>query len=531
LTMAPYDFRQAIAYAMSGEIAEDVTAGVKDAVYRELHELDPQAVIRTTDYFNHSFVPDFVLSWRDAGRETTRDVYVRSSMRSAVAARDIVTLGKDAPVLLALQTTDDPDVRLSTIRDIEVSPDLLVTDVAALTEIGLEQDNRRSGPLQALVRGNVVRGGRGLIFEDTARRLTAPVDGTASTDDLAALDDFTSIIRNVFSPDAATRLERAAQLLEIGLSGDTSLLAGDGAAGVVHGRLSDTEMRVLLPYLLDRDDVTDDPAYWLHLGSMLTLERLESMALELSSANLTPLVRPNLARWQGVRAALAFNADDFEIVELVDPSDELADARQVDLEAAGPLREVAEVLGKQPEPESVDSLAQVMPGEWRFHSRMLSTVLGQWRVHVTADGRRLKGRTASPPARWDDLSPSLSAFSVSAVALDGLQRRVRVAAERDADVYRDVAAIRSSIDDEFHVPEVSVRLADPAATTTITVSFTKFLAMAPVPVPAAELVRAAAGLLSYRLPIPPENIDDAVPREIGNPSQTEIGSEAPAPEG
>jgi hypothetical protein len=340
---------------------------------------------------------------------------------------------------VALQTNDDDTISSAAVRDIQRAPDVIVTDVAALTEIGSDSDERPARPIQALVRGNLVRGGRGLIFEDTARWLTSS-DVRSGVGDPPTLGNFNAIVRDVFSPDAATRLERAAQLLEIGVSADIGVLLGETEEDAVRGRLSDSEMRILLPYLLRRDDVTTDPVYWTHLGAMFNLERLESMAPELSGVNLTSLVAPNLRQWTASRASLGFYADAVDEVEL----DEEDDSDRV----PNPL------------------------GLWHFHSRMLGIVLGQWRIHLAADGKRLKGRPTGIPARWDDLAPALQRFSLAGVELVGLQRHLEIATERGADVYADVTAIRESIDDEFHVPSVTVRLNDSESTGAIVVSFT-----------------------------------------------------------
>jgi hypothetical protein len=83
---------------MSASRADDLIAGVKDAVFRELTQLDPRAQITSTNYFNHSFIPDFVISWHDGFRETTsRDIYLRTSLQSTTAGRDIEALAEKSP--------------------------------------------------------------------------------------------------------------------------------------------------------------------------------------------------------------------------------------------------------------------------------------------------------------------------------------------------------------------------------------------------------------------------------------------------
>ena len=63
---------------------ESITA-VKRVVANALHRVDPSTSIKDTGYFNHSFVPDFLLTWpRDA--DWSRDVFLRlDSSRNLVS--------------------------------------------------------------------------------------------------------------------------------------------------------------------------------------------------------------------------------------------------------------------------------------------------------------------------------------------------------------------------------------------------------------------------------------------------------------
>ncbi len=246
-----------------------------------------------------------------------------------------------------------------------------------------------------------MRGGRGLFLSESAD--VAALTGAAedSPDEIASLISFNTVVRNLFVEDAAARLIRAGQMLRIGITGDTSELSPDPdeLTELVTGRLSEAELIVVLPYLLSRSDVTDDPRYWAYVGEMISLKRLEEMADRLVGLDLTRLVTPNLSRWSAARASAGFN---------VDPT----------------------------EPDSSPAL----PG-WRIHARMLAQVTGAWIIHVTSDRRKLTGRKDTAPAHWNDLAEPLSRFALNAVNLQGLIRRVRVEAERSDDVYRDVNTI------------------------------------------------------------------------------------------
>lgn len=455
----------AVDEALTAARPEDVIDGVKAAVHRELVELDPRSKIEITPYFNHSFVPDFVVTWHDGGRNERRDIYLRPSLESTLAAGDVQALGKQSPVLLSLRRPETDESEAQARRDVrEHAPDALVTGVTALDQfVG---DPAADEPLQALVRPNLVRGGRGVISHDTAAALHAPLTGTA--EDVSRLEDFSGLVRQLFVPAAATRLERAAQLLEVGLTGDVSTLSpaadGDPADQLISGRLSDLELEVLLPYLLSRDTVTREPAFWAHVGGMIDLDRLEAMADSLRALDLAPLVEANEATWTAARAALVIHAEDEE---------------------------------------------GAFQSGWRLIGRTLATVRGPWRVHVTVDKRKLRGRDNSPAARWDELAPVLAGRPVTEVTLHGVQRRVNVTADQAADVLDDVRTIRDSIPDEFYVPAVTVRSSGQDDASEIKMDFKTMLADASPRAPVTQLVEVTTAVLGHRTTVLDESSVDA----------------------
>jgi len=461
----------AIDEAMTATRAEDIIRGVKQAVHQELEELDPRAKVVSTAYFSHSFVPDFVVTWNEGGRGQRRDVYLRPSLESTVAAHDVQALGEHAPVLLSLRRPETEAVEEAARRDVGVhAPDVLVTGVSALD--AFTSAPAVDAPLQALVRPNLVRGGRGVISGDTAASLHTPLTGTV--DDVARLEAFSVLVRDLFVPAAATRLERAAQILEVGLTGDVAGLAAtlddDPAEQLLRGRLSDAEVDVLLPYLLGRADVTQAPAFWAHVGAMLDLARLEDMGDALRGLDLTPLFAANVDTWTANRATLVLNAEDGGAAE---------------------------------------------SGQWRLVGRTIATVQGPWRVHVTANGQRLRGRDDSLAARWDELAPVLRDRPVTAVALHGVQRRVNVTADQAADVLGDVTTIRESIPDEFFVPSVTVRSSDEEDASRVELDFKKMLATASAPTPISALVDVTVTVLGHRLATSPAEEASGEPAALG----------------
>ncbi|MEU1466236.1 hypothetical protein ABZ467_37635 [Streptomyces sp. NPDC005727] len=449
--MISQNMRSAIHEALSMRDGDDLIRGVKTVLIDELSSLDPAMEIENTGYFNHTYVPDLVLSWGEGNRKQTRDVFLRFSLRAAALGRDVQALAQGAPVLLALREDADEEEVSSVQRDVEAASDVLVTGVPALDEIknparprslqyyGVGSRGEES-PLLDLVRSSVMRGGRGLLTTEAAHDLRSRTQVEDRETEVDELRNFGQSIREIFGGETAVRLERAAQIMQIGLTGEVGALEENFLADpeddeVIRGRLSESELRVMLPYLLKREDITDDPRYWRHLGRMLSLDALERISADLQGLNLSRLVEPNKETWLALKSALAYN-----------------------VEPPGHER------GGDP--------------RWEFRARVLNLILGEYRVMVTADRRRIKTREGNAPARWDDIADDLSAFHLTGVTLEGLNRRVQVNGENDGDVYRDVRAITESIHDEFHVPRVEVAASVHEGAPRISVDFESWAATA-----------------------------------------------------
>ena len=443
--------RAAVAAAMREPRADDVVEGVKSAVIRELEALDPDVKIKSTAYFNHSFAPDLELTWPD-DRKQGRFVYLRYSLRAASAAHDFRALGPLNPVLLALRD-DEPEVVESARREMREheaeSSGLLATDIVALTDLSEREREPQTAPLLELVRGSVIRGARGLLVDETAAALADRASGTALDDangQIEQLRVFEDALQDSFLPEAAARLTRAVQLVRASLDDDVSSLLGDDEENGlgVRGRLSGAELRVLLPYFLRPGSPERGAAFWQYLGGLTSLEGIESMWDTLLDSDLSPLVVPNLDTWRAKRAQAVMRSD-------LEEGDSWESA-----------------------PEAGDRDAVTAP-RWHMRSGRLCLTESAWHVLLSTDKRALKGRDESSPARWDDLAPHLQGFDLAHVRLDGLVRRLDVTAENASNVYRDVTTIRQTIQDEFHVPAVTVR-ARRAEATPVLVDFRTMLA-------------------------------------------------------
>ena len=78
--------------ASEEELHRVVTNGIRD--------LDPQAELRRTGYFNHSWAPDFVMTWNGTGRQ--RFLFLRFDVAHEAFDRELDALANTSPVFLGL---------------------------------------------------------------------------------------------------------------------------------------------------------------------------------------------------------------------------------------------------------------------------------------------------------------------------------------------------------------------------------------------------------------------------------------------
>ncbi|MBK1785594.1 hypothetical protein [Prauserella cavernicola] len=460
--MPETSLQNAVASALISDNPDDVIEGIKGAVIAELEKLDPSAEIKKTDYFNHSFAPDLVLSW---GARQDREVYLRYNFRSTQAARDVDLLGGSNPVFFSLDSShDDSEVADELEGEIERSPNALVTNAPSIDEFA-EFDNLKlvresvAAPLFDLFRRNVVRGGKGLIISQTAADLPRYRGSDNLGQDIDYIDRFESTVSRLFREDASLRLRRAASIVRMARTGDIEMLHADedGGENLVRGKLETDEIRILLPYLLRRAQEEDESTFWEYIGSMVGLKEIQKISAELEEVDIGSLVRANLHYWRANRSAVSLNSEWFDEEE-------------------------------HPEPR------------WYIHAKMLTASAGPWTVHFTTDKRQASGRDDSPLARWEDLRPALSGSAVSSAELQGVVRRISVSTnDESSDVLRDVDSIFETMDDDFKLRRLSVR-GTVAGASDVDVDF-KHNTAEGNDAALVDLARSSFDILGYRYPI------------------------------
>lgn len=461
----------AISRAQALSRPEDIVAGVKDIVGREVAALSPDAKLVTTSYFNHTYMPDFVLEWSDRGAKTVRPIFIRNSITPFSAPRDIDALGEQEPVLLGLAPLEDEATRSAVRTSFTEAGErpgpgrahagrMLVSDLSSIAGLaddgpvsaseshqtgegdGLdrpegvpapdrpeqtgfaddEPEGDRAGfPLRTLVRANILRGGRGLLAAEEVATVNTTADLNPGDPDAAEqIQSFTAMAAALFEEAAATRLVRAADIIRLALTTGSD----DAVLAQVEGELADSDLRVLLPYLLGRRADIANEHFWAYIGSLMSLARLEEFADELTHVSIEPLVKANLTTWRARRAGVTFNPD-------FDPDDH--------------------TVNDQPD----DGVST----RWAMRYGLLTATAGRWLLTLTAkDGRRIRGRDDGRLPAWTAVDPVAARYKLDEIDLRGVVRRVRLSARESGNVAGDVRRINESLEDSYAVDDVAVRV-------------------------------------------------------------------------
>lgn len=266
---------------------DESISAVKRVVVNALRQLDRAVDIKDTGYFNHSFVPDFALSWpREPSRH--RDVYLRLDPSAAFLRRDVDLLGREAPMLLSL-TRDWVDGS-SGAPDGEAGPGsearTLVTEPGAVERLG---DASRASDFGQVVPAAILKGGKGWIDEPVAEGLTAAANSFfagASTHQAESVVSALPALTEHLDRSQSARVLNFGRIVWEATGGEpTYYPVSTDLSG-----LDDAALRFLL-----EEGPPEKAAFWRSVGRLVSLDRLVAAGVR-SGENLAALVRANADR-------------------------------------------------------------------------------------------------------------------------------------------------------------------------------------------------------------------------------------------
>lgn len=426
-------------------VREEYAKNVHKLVRDHLEKLEPNIHIEPTHYFDHSAIPDFILSW---GTSQKRNFFIRGGYASIVAGHDTEHLTENDPIFFALdanQEIEEHNFSLTRERVADQASSTtysLLTDPLAFDEIS--GTSSKQNPLTTVISQNFLGGARGLIDEPVAEKLTRndSTEGTTS-----------ALLREKFSEAAVLRMERTAQIVRMTLSTDRE---AEVTLDELSGKLSTSELRTLLPWVLKHGDAANTD-FWGKLGRLFTFEQLEEVADEVDGLELTPLLRANKEIWTVRRA----------------------------------------IVGSY-----VDADNDLLEPTARFSKGVLEIAMRDTAVRFSYDGRKLRGRPGSSSVAWDYLKPRLKGMKLQSVSLQGIDRSFQVGAVRSDDIMGDVDKMASSVEDTYFVNDLSVLIPGPEQSDApreleiVAADLGSGLLSADTPVAVGGLVDMAIGLLN-----------------------------------
>jgi hypothetical protein len=277
------DFSSALHAAFDALDPREAVNRIKNVVARELSQTDTRAKVTKTDFFNHSFAPDLVLSWPN---ERERLVFLKSDTRPAVLRDDVAAIRKHDPIVFAL----DP-VNEDALNTVEYQSSLHDDDTLLADSRGMEVliESRFSEPVVGLASSAVLQGGRGLLTEREAEAMASGI--AAGFNGAKQLDTGTTAaavaqISGHFDHRRTSRLLRFLGAVWVGSGGTASTFPGDqDMAGDLDG--------TALEFLMELPPI-DDYEFWRRIGRPLTLESVSKLQVEDDSENLQHLLESNL---------------------------------------------------------------------------------------------------------------------------------------------------------------------------------------------------------------------------------------------
>lgn len=441
---------EALSNARSNLVRDDYADRVKALVHEHLRALEPAAKIEDTKYFNHSAIPDFKLTWDQRnGVRAQRDVFIRASYASVIAADETGYFQSGDPIFLALDSNVEVNEKgfhisredlSAAVQDTERT---LLTDAAAFDEIASNHGDAES-PISSAIRNNFLNGARGLVDEPVASALTGP----QLTENSPEIID---LVRANFVEDAVLRMERTATLVDWALDTERELTAEE--LKKLEGRMTTDELSAYLPWLLSRAEEQRDVLFWSTLGGLFDVELLEGIADSLEGMDLTDLVNANLRTWSARRGYLGLNID----------ADELVGAT------------------------------------WKMVQGTLAYGIGERLIRVSNSGNKLKARPSTHSPQWERVRPRLENFSLKGITLTGLERNVTLSAKQSDDINLDIGKIVETVSDDYFVESVEVLIdavpgAEPALEP-VAIDFPGAIAIADMPVQLGSLIETTAKLI------------------------------------
>lgn len=261
---------------------QDSILRIKNAVAHEITALDATAEIKSTDYFNHTFAPDFVLTWPD---QVERRVYLRLAYDLEALAAGMDFIDTHAPLVLGLNSREAVEAK-SLVDESIAGTNVMFTEPAAMERLIQHKETEATANLFS---NAIAQGGRGTFVADDAVQLSDVVElgfeGAAAIE-RQPTEEALSVISTYLGDIQASRMTRVLQAVWEGSGGSLTDFPGHAD---LSGRLTPEALHYLVKYMR-----TDDIGFWQRIGRKLQLSDLETLDFDADSDNIQLLIKANL---------------------------------------------------------------------------------------------------------------------------------------------------------------------------------------------------------------------------------------------
>ncbi|MEV5206318.1 hypothetical protein AB0K35_02425 [Micromonospora sp. NPDC053740] len=279
------EFSAALRHALDFDTPDRRIDSLKTSVSNFLRSGDPSARVRKTEYFNHTFAPDLVLTWPEEHRE--RLVFLRTDPNPEWLAADLKIIAPSHPIMITLDDFGSGQDSAAHERLVMAAKEAraLITDPDAIEEFVSPRV-----PITSVLTNAVIRGGMGLVDEQAARGATeSAIAGFSAAEHLEAEPIRSALVaaEGMLDDEQANRFSRLYRAVWEGQGGTPEDFPSHrNLAGPLTGR----DLSLLLATL-----TTDDVQFWRRIGRSVRLEQVVALGPE-SGPNLGHLVEANLDR-------------------------------------------------------------------------------------------------------------------------------------------------------------------------------------------------------------------------------------------
>lgn len=292
--MPASDYSGRVAAAFDNDSVDAAVDDLKSVVADELKQVDRWARVNVTQYFNHSFSPDLVLSWPHIGVAAERPVYLRVDSNADILMDDIRIIGDRKAIVFEIDSlpahAQSDAIEFGDVAEalsaVARRKQTLLTDAEGLETL---IERRVDSPMVGLAAAAIVRGGRGLVDEESAEGFASDVDdGFVGARELEVEPTARAAraFERMMAPAHSGQLVRFLHAIWLGSGGRSDQFPTSVEVG---GPLTDQG----LEYLIEASEI-DNQDFWRRIGRSLTTDQLGRLHVEGRSANLQHLVKANL---------------------------------------------------------------------------------------------------------------------------------------------------------------------------------------------------------------------------------------------